>query len=63
VLTDTRSVSALRTAIARARGLVGRPGRIERAQDLVLNRLTIHAMAAALIDAYSAAQVRVAEEP
>ena len=51
--------SALRTAIARARRLVGRPGRVERAQDLVLNRLTIDAMAASLIDAYKSAQADV----
>ena len=63
VLTDTRSISGLRTAMGRARGLVDRPGRIGRARDLVLSRLTIDAMAAALIDAYSAARVRVAEEP
>ena len=60
VLTDTRSVSGLRTAMGRARGLVDRPGRIGRARDLVLSRLTIDAMAAALIDAYSAARVDVA---
>ena len=60
VLADTRSVSALRTAIAQARRLVGRPGRVERAQDLVLNRLTIDAMAASLIDAYQSAQADVA---
>ncbi len=59
VLADTRSVSALRTAIAQARRLVGRPGRVERAQDLVLNRLTIDAMAASLIDAYKSAQADV----
>ena len=59
VLADTRSVSGLRTAIAQARRLVGRPGRVERAQDLVLNRLTIDAMAASLIDAYKSAQADV----
>ena len=63
MLTDTRSIRGLRSAMGRARGLVDRPGRIGRARDLVLSRLTIDAMAAALIDAYSAAQVRVAEEP
>ena len=59
VLTDTRSVARLRAAIIAARRLVDRPGRVDQATDLVRSRLTIDAMAAALVDVYDTVGVSV----
>ena len=59
VLTDTRSVARLRAAIIAARRLVDRPGRVDQATDLVRSRLTIDAMAAALVDVYDTVGVTV----
>ena len=59
VLTDTRSVARLRAAIIGARQLVDRPGRVDQATDLVRSRLTIDAMAAALVDVYDTVGVTV----
>ena len=48
-----------RTAIIAARRLVDRPGRVDQATDLVRSRLTIDAMAAALVDVYDTVGVGV----
>lgn len=53
VLTDTRSIGALRAAIVDARRLVDRPGRAARARTMVRDDLTIAAMAASLVDVYA----------
>jgi glycosyltransferase involved in cell wall biosynthesis len=57
VLADTSRVDALREAMARARTLVERPGRAERARALVRERLNVDAMAGALVAVYDLARV------
>jgi glycosyltransferase involved in cell wall biosynthesis len=60
ILADTQSPARLRRAISDARQLVDRDGRADRARALVRDRLTVEAMAAALVTAYETARVSVA---
>jgi glycosyltransferase involved in cell wall biosynthesis len=59
VLADTTSIPALTAAMYRARSLVDRPGRVERADELIDTRLSVDAMAEALIDVYRSTLVPV----
>ena len=57
VLADTTSIPALTAAMHRARALVDRHGRVARADELIDSRLSVDAMADALVDVYRSALV------